>query len=65
MKKRWDSLPPEEKNSIRGQRPGLITQSFCVIKFYDSIKEVEKASDIGIRRGQKERPPVSLQLDVI
>ena len=28
------SWPPEEKNSIRGQRRGLITQSFCVIKFY-------------------------------
>ena len=25
---------PEEKNSIRGQRRGLIAQSFCVIKFY-------------------------------
>ena len=25
----------------------------CVIKFYESIKEIEKASDIGIRRGQK------------
>ena len=30
----WDSWPPEEKNSIRGQRQGLIAQSFCVIKFY-------------------------------
>ena len=29
-----DSWPPEEKNSIRGQRWGLIAQSFCVIKFY-------------------------------
>ena len=29
----------------------------CVIKFYLSIKEIEKASDIGIRRGQKEYPP--------
>ena len=26
---------------------------------------IEKASDIGIRRGQKEYPPASLQLDVI
>ena len=25
----------------------------------------DRASDIGIRRGQKEYPPVSLQLDVI
>ena len=29
-----DSWPPEEKNSIRGQRRGLIAQSFCVIKLY-------------------------------
>ena len=26
---------------------------------------MERASDIGIRRGQKEYPPASLQLDVI
>ena len=32
-KRRWDSWPPE-KNSIRGQRWGLIAQSCCVIKFY-------------------------------
>ena len=60
-----DSWPPEEKNSIRGQRQGLIAQSFCVMKFYSSTKEIEKASDIGIRRGQKEQPPASLQLDII
>ena len=30
-----------------------------------NIKEIEKVFDIGIRRGQKEFPPVSLQLDVI
>ena len=30
-----------------------------------SIKEIEKASDIGIRRGQKEYSPASLQLDAI
>ena len=29
-----DSWPLEEKNSIQGQRQGLIAQSFCVIKFY-------------------------------
>ena len=52
----WDSWPPEEKNSIWSQRRGLITQSFCVIKFYYSIKETEKASDTDIRRGQKEYP---------
>ena len=52
--RRQDSWPPEEKNSILGQRRGLITQSFCIIKFYLSIKDIEKAFDIGIRRGQKE-----------
>ena len=30
-----------------------------------NIKEIEKASDIGIRRGQKEYLLASLQLDVI
>ena len=29
-----DSWPPEEKNSIQGQRWSLVTQRFCVIKFY-------------------------------
>ena len=29
-----DSWPPEEKNSIWGQRRSLITQSFCAIEFY-------------------------------
>ena len=43
----------------------MIAQTFCVIKFYYSIKEIENASDIGIRRVQKEYPPVSLQLNVI
>ena len=65
MKRHQDSWPPEEKNSIWGQRQGLIAQSFCVIKFYQSIKGIEKASDIGIRSGQKEYPLASLQLDVI
>ena len=51
-----DSWPPEETNSILGQRRGWTAQSFCVIKFYQSIKEIEKASDIGIRRGQKSTP---------
>ena len=56
MQRCWGSWPPEEKNSIRGQRRGLMAQSFCVKKFYLSIKEIEKASDIGIRSGQKEYP---------
>ena len=37
----------------------------CVIKFYLSIKEIEKASDIGIRRGQKEYPLASVNNEVI
>ena len=34
----------------------MTAQNFCVIKFYYTIKEIEKASDIDIRRGQKECP---------
>jgi len=34
MRRHRDSWPPEEKNSIQGQRRGLIAQSFCVTKFY-------------------------------
>ena len=38
--------------------PGPVTRldgsAFCVIKFYQSIKEIENTSDIDIRRGQKE-----------
>ena len=43
----------------------MITQSFCVIKFYLSIKEIEKASDIDIRRRQKECPLASVSNGVI
>ena len=43
----------------------MITQSFCVIKFYYSIKEIEKASDMDIRRGQKEYPLGSVNNGVI
>ena len=32
--RRHGSWPPEETNSIQGQRQGWVTQSFCVIKFY-------------------------------
>ena len=63
--KSWYFWILEETNSIQGRRQGWIAQSFCVIKFYESIKEIENASDIGIRRRQKEYPPASLQLDVI
>ena len=34
-------------------------------KFYSSIKEIEKASDIGIRSGQKEYPLASVNNEVI
>ena len=43
----------------------MIAQSFCVIKFYESIKEIEKASDIDIRRGKKEYPLTSVRNGVI
>ena len=33
-KRHRNSWPPEEKNSIWGQRQGLIAQNFCVRKFY-------------------------------
>ena len=49
----WYSWLLEEKISIQGQKRGWITQIFCITKFYYSIKGVEKASDIDIRRGQK------------
>ena len=61
----WDSWAPEEKNSIKGQRRGLITQSFCVIKFCLSIKGIEKASDIDIRREQKDNFLASVKKGVI
>ena len=41
-----DSWPPEKKNSIRGQWQGLITQSFCVIKFYLSIRRRKAKSKV-------------------
>ena len=34
MRRHRDSWPLQEKNSMRSQRWGLISQSFCVIKFY-------------------------------
>ena len=43
----------------------MITQNFCVIKFYLSVKEIEKASDRDIRRGQKECPLASVSNGVI
>ena len=34
MQRRWDYWSPEERNSIRGQRQGLIIERFCGIKCY-------------------------------
>ena len=48
--------PPEERNSIQGYWQGLIVQSFLCNKGLLKYKEIENASDIDIRRGQKECP---------
>ena len=49
MSHEWHhSWPLEEGNSIRGQWQGLIAQSFCVMKFYWCVKEINKASVHGI-----------------
>ena len=37
----------------------MIAQNFFVINFFLSIKEIEKAIDMGIRRGQKEYYPLA------
>ena len=39
--------------------------SFCVAEFYKIRKGTEKASDIGIRRGQKEHPLASVSNGII
>ena len=48
-----------------GPETSLDRSELCVIKFYQSIKEIEKASDIGIRRGQKEHPFASVSNGII
>ena len=48
-----------------GPEMRLDRSELCIIKFYLSIKEIEKASDIGIRRGQKEYPLASVSHGVI
>ena len=48
-----------------GPETRLDRSELCIIKFYLSIKEIEKASDIGIRRGQKEYPLASVSHGVI
>ena len=54
-----DSWPLEEKKAIWGQR--LDCSELLCNKVYQSIKEIEKASDIDIRRGQKECPLASMR----
>jgi len=49
----------------QGPEMRLDCSELCVIKFHESIKEIEKASDIGIRRGQKENPLASVSNGVI
>ena len=48
-----------------GPEMRLDRSELCVIKFYQSIKEIEKASDIGIRRGQKKYPLASVSNGII
>ena len=48
-----------------GPEMWLDHSEFLCNKVLLKYKETEKASDMGIRRGQKEYPPASLQLDVI
>ena len=53
-----DSWPLEEKNAIWGWK--LDRLELLRNKVYQSIKEIEKASDIDIRSRQKEYPCASL-----
>ena len=65
MKRRPGFLASRGEEFNPGPDTRLDRSELCVIMFYYSIKEIEKASDIGIRRVQKEYPLASLQLDVI
>ena len=47
------SLDSGEEEFNLGPEMRLGRSEPCVIRFSYSIKEIEKASDIGIRRGQK------------
>ena len=53
----------------RGIQSGTKDKAGLLRALYNEMllkyKKIEKTSDIGIRRGQKEYPPASLQLDVI
>ena len=50
-------LASEEEEFNLGPETGLHLTELCIIKFYSGINEIEKTSDIGIRREQKEYSP--------
>ena len=55
-------------NMKSGKKRSILCVCVCVCvcnKVLLKYKGDREASDIGIRRGQKEYPPASLQLDVI
>ena len=56
--------PGGEKLNL-GPETRLDRSELLCNKVLSKYKGDRKASDIGIRRGQKEYPPASLQLDVI
>ena len=58
-------LDPRGEEFNPGPETRLDHSGLLCNKVLVSIKKIEKTSDIGIRRGQKEYPPASLQLDVI
>ena len=59
-----DSWLPEEKNSILGQRWGLITQSFCAIEFLKYKRDRESFWHRH-QKGQKEYPLASVSIGII
>ena len=58
-------LAPGGEEFNPGPETRLDRSELLCNKFYSSIKEIEKASDIGIRRGQKEYPLASVNNEVI
>ena len=55
-KRHWDSWPPEEKNSILGQRQGLIMQSFCAIEYKRDRESFWHRRQKGVERV----PPITM-----
>ena len=62
--KSQDSWPLEEKDSIQGQRQGLITQSFCAIEFLKYKRDRESFWHRH-QKGQKEYPLASVSNRVL